>query len=752
MWVASVVVAIASGSGCRGNPQAKAQQFLAAGQQSLHKGDYQTAAIQIRSALQLDPKSTDAQYALAQTELALHEWPDAAHSLDRTLEIDPSRLDARLSRAQLYLAAREFAKAADDASTVVEKDSQSGAAYRVLGAALAGDKQLDQAVLAFTRATTLAPTDPVPLVDLALVEASLHRFGDAETHLNQAIALDRHAVSSYLDLASVLRLQTKVAQADAVLQQGIAANPNAIDLYVKAADFLYAQKKATEADALLSKLRSQAPASVDAAIALGAFYAQHGQLARAVAEYDRGLATAPTDHTLQKRLVDAYLQAGQTARAASLDGPLMHDLPHDTTVHVNHARILLAEGKVDEAVTQLQADATDAADSPQVHYYLALAYWRRNDLTLARRELNSALRLAPDMRMAQLSAVDLCLAQRDLTSADRYGQQYVRQYPDDEAGHIALGVAYFRENFIGQAQSEFLAARRLAPADPVPTLNLAQTYEAEHKWADAEGALDSALRTDPKSVTALGQLADYWVARKEPDRAVPRVRQYLVSHPDAATGYLILGSLELDGAHYADAQAALERSLQLDPTLTTAYVRLGRLYQAQQQTPVAIARYEKAFELQPKQVWLCTLIGNLYLDEGNLDAAKAYYARALAIKSDFGIAAGNLAWVDVRLGGDLDTALSLARKAKGLNPDSVPITDTLGWILYQKGLADDAVDQLRDCTQKMPEVAQYHYHLGKALVATGDLAQAKTELQAALRLKLAGTEAADARKTLTTIG
>jgi tetratricopeptide (TPR) repeat protein len=751
MSVGAVVLA-SSISGCRASPEVRAQQFLADGQRSLKKGDYQTAAIQIRSALQINARSSDAQYALAQTELALHEWPDAAHSLDRTLELDPGRLDARLSRAQLYLAAREFAKAADDASAVVEKDSQNGAAYRVLGAALAGDKQPEQAILAFTRAGVLSPKDPVPLIDLALVETSLHRFADAEAHLTHAIALDRHAVAPYLNLAAVFRLQGHVVQADAILQQGIGANPDAIDLYLKAADSLYAEHKPTEAEALLAKLRAQAPASADAAVAIGVFYAQHGQLSRAVAEYDRGLASSPADHALQKRLVDAYLLTGQTAQAAALDDHLMHELPHDTTVHVNHARILMAEGKVDDAVTLLQADATDAADSAQVHYYLAMAYWDRNDLTLARRELNTTLKLAPDLRIAQRSAVDLCLAQRDLASADRYGQQYVHQYPDDEAGHVALGVAYLREKFIGQAQSEFLTARRLAPTDPVPTLNLAQTYEAEHRWADAEGALDSALRTDPRSVTALGQLADYWVARKQPDQAVPRVRQYLASFPDTARAYLILGSLELDGAHYADAQTALERSLRLDPTLTTAYVRLGKLYQTQQRTPGAIAVYEKALALEPKQIWLCTLIGNLYLDEGNLEAAKAYYARALAITPDFGIAAGNIAWVDARLGGDLDTALTLAKKAKRLNPDSVPITDTLGWVMYQKGLTSDAVDQLRECTQKMPEVAQYHYHLGKALVASGDLTEAKTELQSALRLKLDAADAADAHKTLTAIG
>ena len=209
-----------------------------------------------------------------------------------------------------------------------------------------------------------------------------------------------------------------------------------------------------------------------------------------------------------------------------------------------------------------------------------------------------------------------------------------------------------------------------------------------------------------------------------------------------------LGSLRLTTKNYRAAQAAFERAIELNPEQMTAFLRLGKVYQDQGQTAVAIARYEKALQLQPKQVPLHVLVGNLYLDQGDLGTARRYYEQALALDPDFGVAAGNLAWVYVQQGENLDVALGLAQKARQRHPDVVPIADTLGWILYKKGLNDIALRLLKECVEKMPDSPHYHYHLGKALAAVGDSAQARVQFETALRLKLGGADAADATRAL----
>ena len=52
----------------------------------------------------------------------------------------------------------------------------------------------------------------------------------------------------------------------------------------------------------------------------------------------------------------------------------------------------------------------------------------------------------------------------------------------------------------------------------------------------------------------------------------------------------------------------------------------------------------------------------------------------------FAAAANNLAWVLAAHGGDKDKALALAQIATELVPEDPHVSDTLGWILYRRGV------------------------------------------------------------------
>ena len=145
------------------------------------------------------------------------------------------------------------------------------------------------------------------------------------------------------------------------------------------------------------------------------------------------------------------------------------------------------------------------------------------------------------------------------------------------------------------------------------------------------------------------------------------------------------------------------------------------------------------------------MIGNLYLEKNDQRNAQKYFEGALAVNPNFSAAVGNLAWTYAEQGTNLDVALSLAQKAKELAPKEDSITDTLGWVHYQRKSYALAVPILRDCVHQSPQKPLYHYHLGLALLGAGDKQAAKTELQAALRLKLGDSEANRARTALAEI-
>ena len=84
-------------------------------------------------------------------------------------------------------------------------------ASQLLGAALIGKQDFDQAWTAFSKLIELRPDDPNAYVNLALVEISVHRFPEAEQHLKKAVAVDPKSVQASIDLANFYRLQNRLA-------------------------------------------------------------------------------------------------------------------------------------------------------------------------------------------------------------------------------------------------------------------------------------------------------------------------------------------------------------------------------------------------------------------------------------------------------------------------------------------------------------------------------------------------------------
>ena len=69
----------------------------------------------------------------------------------------------------------------------------------------------------------------------------------------------------------------------------------------------------------------------------------------------------------------------------------------------------------------------------------------------------------------------------------------------------------------------------------------------------------------------------------------------------------------------------------------------------------------------------------------------------------FAPAANNLAWLYSEHGGDKEKALELAQRAKEAAPDDPHISDTLGWILYKRGVYQRAVGLLKESAAKLPD-------------------------------------------------
>jgi len=743
-------------SSCSADPQKAKAKYLANGQKYMKKKQYASAVIEYRNALKIDPRFVDAYYQLAQADLAQKDWKGAYGSLEKAIELDPNRLDARLDRGRMYLAARDFQgihgggfkKAEEEANFVISQDPKNVGGYQLLGAALISQQEPEPALAAFSKIAELTPNDSSTYVNMALVEIGLRRLPEAEQHLKQAIQVDPKSVQANIDLANFYHLQGKLPEAQQVLQSATQNSPDAIPLYVDWANILSSVGKTEEADGILARLRTQLPKSVEVATSIGDYYVQRNNAGKAIEEYRRGLSISANNLDIEKRIEELYLTTNQTDQAAQMDAQLTKQVPKDLFVRINHARLLMAQDKLQDAVSALQSVTKDSGDSPQGHYYLGLAYWRSGSLGQAGTELQEALRLSPGLVIALRSLAELNLAQGNAAVAQAYAQELVQKYPTNVSDRLLLGGVFLREGQSGKAEEQFQAALRLAPNQAAVHLDLGQLYSVQKKTTEAEKELETAVRLDPSNTTILGQYADFLVARQQAPKATERVQQFVDASPSNAQGHMILGALHFQAKNNSAAQAEFERAIQINPKEVQAYLRIARIYEVENQPEAAIAEYQKALEIQPKFAALCAMIGNLYLDR-DLETARKYYQKALDVDPNFAVALANMAWVDALEGKDLDVALGMAQKAKSQMPELPSITDTLAWVMYKKGNYSGAIPLLEEAVKKAPASAEYRYHLGMTLVAAGQKDKGKGQLQAALQTKqLKDADAQQARQAL----
>ncbi len=112
----------------------------------------------------------------------------------------------------------------------------------------------------------------------------------------------------------------------------------------------------------------------------------------------------------------------------------------------------------------------------------------------------------------------------------------------------------------------------------------------------------------------------------------------------------------------------------------------------------------------------------------------------------------NLAFLLAETSGDLDQALSLAQRAVQKAPGQPQFSDTIGYVYLKKKMLDSAVRSFDSLVQKYPGNPTFRYHLGMALLETGDKAAARKELAAALANHPSEDEAAKIRDLVNKIG
>jgi Tfp pilus assembly protein PilF len=214
-------------------------------------------------------------------------------------------------------------------------------------------------------------------------------------------------------------------------------------------------------------------------------------------------------------------------------------------------------------------------------------------------------------------------------------------------------------------------------------------------------------------------------------KAEKRARDIVAKHPKRAIGFSLLGDIAVVRADNAQAVENYRRAHQAEPASETL-LRLFKNLSGQEGRRNADQMAEQWLKANPKDLQVQKALADSYARAANMPLARTAYEKVLKIAPEDGGALNNLANVLMALKDP--SAVKVAEQAVAKSPGNAAPIDTLGWALFKSGQPDKALPFLRDARLRQPSNPEVGFHLATVLAALGRKAEARTEVEAALKL------------------
>jgi len=440
------------------------------------------------------PEAIQAKNALAKIALARQDLAEAKKYADEVLKESPKNADALFTRGTVYLLRGEAAGAVPDFRSVVTENPQNIAAHIRLAEAhaLNGESNLAMDTL-----------------------KAAQRIDPKSREINRALAR-QHA------------RQRNMREAENSLRTILQANPNDLEVIAELGDLYMATRDVKRAEAQYAEVKRRAPNAPIGYVKMAGLAAAQGKWDKAVPELEQALKTSPQADPVTAMLAQAYVRTSKPAKALALADERIAKNPGDAFAwnlkgeiqmtqrdragaevsfrkaielqplwqapHGNLAGLLLAQGKKDAAIGQLEALIKFNPDNLGAYLSIAAIYNQGKDYKRAAEAYERVLARKPDLWVAANDLAFL-LAETggDLEKAMGLAQKALAQRPEETSVLDTVGWVHYKKGETARAIEYLEKALAKSPGDPSANYHLGMAYAKSGKKEQAKDHLSKAL-------------------------------------------------------------------------------------------------------------------------------------------------------------------------------------------------------------------------------------------------------------------
>lgn len=678
--------------------------------------DYVGTEIQLKNALQLNPRYLPGQVLLGKAQLSLGKSIDAEKSLKSALQLGVDRSEVTHLLAQAYFDQSKFKNVIElDPAGLIPKVKIDLLTLRAYAQIELGNFQdASRTVDAMRQVDAHASGIPTALATILLRQDKL---AEAKKQADLAISLAPRDAKAWNLRGTIAHAMGDAKGALADYAQSLQLEPAFSEPRIARAALLLDQARNKEALAELDQLQGLAKKDPRASYLRAVYYAKlqdAPKVREALQETTRGIDAIPLEalsrhpqflligglahNSLQSReKAQQYLQhflavspnhAGARkvlaallitdrnfVKAISTLEPLQKTSPNDPYTLSLLATANMGLGQ-HQAATRLMEQAVAAnSDAPQLRASLGFSILGGGDVDNGIDQLRHAFQSDPNQTHAGIAIAILEMKRGQPKAALEIANKLVERQPKNPLLQNLLGAIKAATDNRAGSRAAYEKAIQLDPSYDPPRLNLARLELVEGKYDAARAQLQAILKRDEKQTQALLELARVENAAGRRDEAVRHLEKIRALSPrdmEAAIGLMDL---------YI-ARKNLEKVIQLikemEPQTTghfSGLAALGRGYLALAEKNKAIATFGRMTDAAGNDPAKHSEIASYHLAANNLAGARQSLSKALSIAPGYVAAEAQLIALDLTQG-DIAMAEQRLRGIRSRSPDDT-VTDRL---------------------------------------------------------------------------
>jgi tetratricopeptide (TPR) repeat protein len=407
--------------------------------------------------------------------------------------------------------------------------------------------------------------------------------------------------------------------------------------------------------------------------------------------------------------------------------------PKSTEARADLVRLLMHEGKNDEAESFLRQTKKDLSDNP-AGYRMLGDYYATVDVDKAVAEYASLYRDHPKDLLVRRNYIQLLILKNRLDEASKLNNELLKANPHDVDALVYKAQMQLRQNDAGGAIDSLQSALHDDPNNAVAHFHLGRAFALQHDERRAESEWREAVRLQPDLTDAQRSLAALQLSRGDFDGVMQSAQQLIAAQPNSPEGFIFKGIVELARQKYNDAQQDAQQAMQRAPQSPAPFVQLGNIQLAQKHHPEAVKFYQQALEKDPSSTQGLSGLMNTYVAQKQFDNAIAA-ANAQIAKSPNNANFYDLLGTALFNGKkDLPGAEAALHKAIELDKNNTDALEKLGKVQVEEGSRDKALALYQQSIKDNPREVRFYILAGELYEAQKNFDQAKALYQQALSI------------------